>query len=67
MDNIALDFSHGSKAVFAIVAARVLPDHHRAFENSSAVVEADAPITQRFGVLKLRLMRSRCKGIRSAA
>ena len=77
MQNIALAFSDGPKAVFAIFAAGVLPDHHRAFENSGTVVEADAPITQRFGVLgviplklhyrKLRLTRSHCKGAQPAA
>jgi hypothetical protein len=45
MQNIALAFSDGPKAVFTIFAARVLPDNHRAFENSGTVVEADAPIT----------------------
>ena len=72
MQNITLAFSDGPKAVFAIFAAGVLPDHHRAFENSGTVVEADAPITQRFGVLgviplklhyrKLRLTRSQLQG-----
>ena len=72
MQNITLAFSDGPKAVFALFAAGVLPDHHRAFENSGTVVEADAPITQRFGVLgviplklhyrKLRLTRSQLQG-----
>ena len=35
MQNITLAFSDGPKAVFAIFAAGVLPDHHRAFENSA--------------------------------
>ena len=51
MQNITLAFSNGPKAVFAIFAAGVPPDHHRAFENSGTVVEADAPITQRFACL----------------
>jgi hypothetical protein len=77
MQNITLAFSDGPKAVFALFAAGVLPDHHRAFEDSGTVVEADAPITQRFGVLgviplklhyrKLRLTRSHCKGAQPAA
>jgi len=76
MQSIALAFSDGPKAVFAIFAGSVLPDHHRAFENSGTVVEADAPITQRFGVLgviplklhyrKLRLTRSHRKGTQGA-
>ena len=71
MQNISLAFSDGPKAAFAIFAAGVLPDHHRACENLRAVVKADAPITQCFGVLgvillklhywKLRLTRSHCK------
>jgi hypothetical protein len=44
LQNIALAFSDGPKAVFAIFAAGVLSDRHRAFEKSGTV-EADAPIT----------------------
>jgi len=45
MQNIALAFSDGPKAVFTIFAAGFLSDNHRPFENSGTVVEADAAIT----------------------
>jgi hypothetical protein len=66
MQNVAFAVAHGPEALFAIVAAGVLPDHDRSFEDSGAIVEADAASAQRPGLfgfvpLELNLGRVRLK------
>jgi hypothetical protein len=51
MQNLAFAFAHGPQTLLAIVTAGVLPDHDRSLEDSSAVIEANAALAQRLGVL----------------
>lgn len=51
MQNVAFAVAHGPKALLAIVAAGILPDHDRSFEDSGAIVEANAASAQCLCVL----------------
>ena len=68
MQNVAFAVAHSPEALLAIVAAGVLPDHDRSFEDSGAIVEADPGFAQGLGVLgfvplELHLGRVRLKRI----
>jgi hypothetical protein len=53
VENVAASFANCSKAIFAVVAAGVLPDQNRPGENPGRIVETDAAFAQRPGVLCL--------------
>jgi hypothetical protein len=53
VENVAVSFANGPEAIFAVVAAGVLPDQNWPGENSGRIVETDAAFTQRPGVLCL--------------
>jgi hypothetical protein len=42
VENVAVSFANRPEAIFAIVAAGVLPDQNRLRENSGAIVKPDA-------------------------
>ena len=60
MENVAVSFANRPEAIFAVVAAGVLPDQNRSGENSGGIVETDAAFAQRPGVLCLVPLEFHC-------